>query len=197
MVLQKFTLIEEDFEHKRKNYWERFFLCKCECWVIKSVRMAGLKTWETKSCWCHRIANWKKNKTHWMFWTSFYGIWSWMKDRCYNKKTKAYKNYWWRWIFMCDKRLKFEWFHGDMYWSYKKDVSIDRIDNDKWYSKENCRRATTKEQNRNTRQNIIYKWKCISEWAEIRWVNACTIYKRYSVWWWSLYDSIFTPVRKR
>lgn len=103
-----------------------------------------------------------------------YSVWSWMKTRCYNKNDRSYINYWWRWI-----TVSSEWKHDmirfildmeDEYFIHKvnnKTTHIDRIDNNKWYSKENCRFVTAKINCRNTRKNIIYKWKCLSEWSEI------------------------------
>jgi hypothetical protein len=48
--------------------------------------------------------------------------------------------------------------------------SLDRIDNNSGYSPENCRWATSKEQNRNRRDNVMLTFngqtKCVAEWAE-------------------------------
>lgn len=126
--------------------------CSCICWTIFITRLSDLRSWRQKSCWCHQW--WK---THWMKWTRIYNIWCGMKSRCNDKNQEWYKYYWWKGIKVCEKWIKFDWFIEDMYKSYEKHLAIywslqttiDRIDW-KWnYCKENCRRATRKEQTDN------------------------------------------------
>lgn len=104
--------------------------------------------------------SWKLSQTkeQRQFYNTFENIYS----RCYNKNNKSYKNYWWRGI-ICE-RESFEEFKDDMrtlflehikeYWL--KNTSIDRIDNNWNYCKENCKRSTREEQGRNKRNNKRY-----------------------------------------
>ncbi len=86
---------------------------------------------------------------------SEYRSWQHMKERCYNKNSKRYADWGGRGIKVCESWLEsFENFLNDMgkkpsQEKYK--YSIDRIDNDGDYTKENCRWATAKQQNTNKR----------------------------------------------
>jgi len=148
----RLIIINEDYWKKRRR-----FLCECECWKEKIILLESLRSWKTKSCWClqKEIACWVKK--HWMKWTRFYRIWRGMKTRCYNKNSDAYKYYWKRGIKIYSKWINsFELFRDDMYIDYvlhymanNWDTSIDRINVNWNYSKENCRWTTMKEQNNN------------------------------------------------
>lgn len=179
--------------------WKRRILCekvRCKCWKEIFVRRDHLFAWRSKNCWCfntERIREmWLKNKTHWMDWTKFYNAFHWAKERCRCKSNKAFHNYWWRWI-KCEWE-KFEDYQQDMYESYllhieefwDKNTSLDRIDVNWNYSKENCRWATWEEQERNRRNNhhIIYDWeiKTLSQWEKL-WFWKRIIWDRIKRWW--------------
>jgi hypothetical protein len=123
-----------------------------------------------------------------------------MIQRCTNKNRKDYKHYWLRWIVVCDKRKKFEWFIDDMYKSWSEWLELDRIDNNWNYCKENCRWATRKEQNNNQRSNhlITYKWKTqtLAQWAEEYWLVYGTLINRINTYWWTVEQSLTTPVKR-
>lgn len=127
-----------------------------------------------------------------MAWTRFYQIYIWIKVRCKSKKWKRHELYSWRWI----KCLwnSFEEFRNDMYEPYLEHVkifwesqtTIDRINNDWDYCKENCRRATQKEQRNNTR-SLTWKqkyWLSKDEVANKYWYTKSSIrifYKRFNL----------------
>lgn len=79
-----------------------------------------------------------------------YKSWNSMKNRCNNSKLKEYKNYGARGISYDPKWEKFENFYNDM-GKRPEGATLDRIDVNKNYCKENCRWATKTEQQRNLR----------------------------------------------
>lgn len=87
-------------------------------------------------------------KRHGMSGTKTHEAWRGMTKRCRDKNNLYYHRYGGRGIKVCKSWLKFENFYRDMGVA-PKDKSLDRIDNNKGYSKSNCRWATIKEQNRN------------------------------------------------
>ena len=150
-----------------------------------------------------------KRTVNWESRTRFYNIWKWIKWRCYNWKTHHYELYWWRWI-KCLWNTYFE-FKRDMYESYvkhcsefwEKNTTIDRIDNNKDYCKENCKRATYTEQNHHLRNQKRYnrKWKLlllkeIYETEKIP-VSYLVFKNRVCEYWWTLEQAITVPKNKR
>ena len=117
-----------------------------------------------------------------------YGIWQGIKSRCRLKTNHAYARYGGRGIDVCD-----EWF--DSYLEFLRDMgprpslkhSVDRIDNHKGYSKENCRWATRKEQGRNKCNNRILthngKTQPLSVWVEETGLTDGTIDSRIRRGW--------------
>ncbi len=109
-------------------------------------------------------------------------IYSTAKKRCNNPKSISYKYYWWRWIKFNfngikefrDMMLPSYIEHIKIYW--EKDTTLDRIDSNWNYCKENCRWATREEQQQNKRNPmklITYKWETHiqAEWIRILWIR--------------------------
>ena len=123
---------------------------------------------------------------HGMSNTSEYYAWNDMKKRCYCKTYKQYKDYGGRGITVCDSwRNSFVQFISDMGEKPDKTLSLDRIDNNKDYTPENCRWATKQQQTRNQRkqENTSSKYKGVS-WDKVNkvWVASITCnYKRYKL----------------
>ena len=140
--------------------------CVCDCGNTTVVAGNHLrKANGTASCGCARKEH--GESVHGAV-TGLYRIWSQMRDRCNNPTHKNYGDYGGRGITVCH-----EW--GD-YLVFKADMgerpqgrSLDRIDNDKGYSKGNCRWATQYEQKANTRAarwiEFNGKKQVLSAWA--------------------------------
>lgn len=87
--------------------------------------------------------------------TRIWRIWKGMVERTTKQTSIHFKNYGGRGIGVSDEWLVFENFYRDMGPTYKDDLTLERIDNSKGYSKENCRWATAMEQQSNKRNNRV------------------------------------------
>jgi hypothetical protein len=130
------------------------FRCLCECGKESIVCAAHLKNGHTKSCGCLVLTSIsKRTTTHGKSKTTTYRSWMAMLRRCTNIHCDNYKWYGGRGITVCD-----EWSHFD---NFLKDMGdrpdgteLDRIDNYKGYSADNCRWVAHKENCLNRRNNV-------------------------------------------
>jgi len=122
--------------------------------------------------------------------TRFYQIWVNMKTRCYNPKGSNYERYGARGIKVCTDWQTFGGFFDDMYESYLETgekLTLDRIDNDGGYEKDNCRWSDRIEQANNRRSNrmITYnnKTQSVMQWSRDTGLNRRTITQRLDNGW--------------
>lgn len=187
-VFNRLTVLNLQENRNTGNRYRKYWLCVCECGKEKIVRTDCLLNKQVQSCGCLRIEKSKinviKNHKHKHSRTRVYGIWQKMKDRCYNKKVRSYKNYGARGISICEDWLIPENFIS---WAknngYKDNLTIDRIDNDGNYCPENCRWSDPKQQARNRTTNILvdYKGKTLTliELSEITGITYSCLNARY------------------
>ena len=180
--------------------------CLCDCWTVKWITRNHLKMWASKSCWCNnrRLASERlsRRKKHGKSWNKLYLKYLNIKDRCNNEKSFWYKFYGGRGI-KCE-RESFEDFYRDMWESYEAHVkeygergtTIDRIDVNWNYCKENCRWATMKEQANNRRNNtyVTYKWDTdtLANLCDKYWLDYILVKNRLMKWW-TLEDAFEIP----
>ena len=149
------------------RYSHHIWQCKCDCGELKEISGISLKKGLSRSCGC--LAREGNNKSHGLAKTRQYKIWANMLKRCNNPKGNRYYIYGGKGIKVCDNWLKFESFWNDMKKGYSDNLSIDRINNNGNYEKNNCRWATKYEQ-MNNRSNSVFvtynnETKTLSQWA--------------------------------
>jgi len=123
-----------------------------------------------------------------------YMIWSGIKKRCLNPVAANYKKYGGSGITVCDKWMAFEGFFDDM--GFSNGMCIDRIDNTKGYSKENCRWVTYRQNNRNKSNNVRVEGKTLSEWCEITGISTSVINYRLHVMKMEPIIAVTTPLMR-
>lgn len=123
-----------------------------------------------------------------------YNSWENMKSRCLNKNNPSFSRYGGRRIRICSEWLQFKNFLRDMGGCPSLKHTLNRINNDGNYSKENCRWDTHLVQNRNNSHNIKItidgEVKCLSEWCQIKKLNVNIIYYRINKLKYEPYEAI-------
>jgi hypothetical protein len=160
----RLTLVREVEKYLRGRY--RAVVCRCDCGRETTVRVSHLVSRSIVSCGC-----WGKqtNLAHGMSKTLIYKTWTGLMSRVYYTGWKQYKDYGGRGIRVSERWHIFENFFEDMGYPPGSGYSLDRVDNDGDYEKENCRWATCKEQHRNTRSNI----KVLTEKGVLNLIDYC------------------------
>lgn len=129
---------------KKRNTYGIF---KCICGQEFEAIITVVKNRGDYTCGCSRKYKGKHNlSSH-----RLYHTWNGMMQRCYNPKNKDFERYNGRGITVCESWHSIENFINDMDESYIKGLTMDRINNNLGYSKDNCRWITQEIQSRNTR----------------------------------------------
>ena len=140
--------------------------CVCDCGNTAAVTSRSLKTGNTSSCGCMHseqlAARNRKTATHHSSKSRLYGVWHSMKRRCYSPSCKDYPRYGGRGITICN-----EWvndFAAFKDWAMSNgydpnadymQCTIDRIDNNKGYTPDNCRWVAMSTQATNRRKENV------------------------------------------
>ena len=136
------------------NQGRVFWLCRCDCGIVKRVRGVHLSNGQVVTCGCDRrkLAAEKITRHGHSVGprtTSIYTSWSQMHSRCRNPNHNRFHRYGGRGIVVCERWATFDNFLEDMGGAWRKGLSIDRINNDGNYEPANCKWSTPKEQANN------------------------------------------------
>lgn len=178
------------------------WLCVCECGNELITTTDNLRSGDTQSCGCYnKERTIQTHQKHGLRYKKLYAIHQSIKARCYNKNNKQYKDYGGRGIKVCDEWLGEHGAENFIKWAlsngYADNLTIDRVNNNKGYSPDNCRWATPKEQGNNTRRNhyITYNGEThtLSQWAEIKNIKRGTLNSRINKYHWEIERALCTP----
>lgn len=193
------TVLGIESRDKNKNIrWN----CLCDCGNKVVVYGDNLRRNHTTSCGCNKgkIITAKKTKHGGSFNGNSpeYKAWSAMKTRCYNTGNRSYKSYGGRGIKMCKEwENDFVKFLSDMGERPSPKHSLDRINVNGDYSKENCRWATSFQQMNNRNVSVWYEKDGIRltrwNWCKVFGVtdNAIQYYIKKGMTFSEVYDHFY------
>ncbi len=179
----------------------RTSLCLCDCGTTKAILSHNIRRGLTISCGCmqrevtalrstiHGFA--KRKQTH-----PIYRTWKGMWRRCTKPESDDWENYGGRGIVVCERWKSFSSFMEDMLPTWKPGFTIERVDNSKGYSKENCVWATRQDQNNNKRNvhpiTFNGQTKTLVEWSSELGGNKALLHIRLRRGW-SIERAVSTP----
>lgn len=167
LMLTGISYLKEMYGQQR-----RIVEAECDCGTIRGYLFGLLINGETKSCGClQKDLTRERFTTHGLSKHPLYLVWHEVRKRCYVPHTESYPNYGGRGIDMHENWVDdfvcfYEWavING-----YQTGLSLERRDNDKGYSPENCYWATTAQQARNRRNTRLFtafgETKCLFDWG--------------------------------
>jgi hypothetical protein len=175
---KKFGLLHVLQYHGKDARSNSLFLCKCDCGNSTLASFTHLKHGRRTSCGCYKPGG----LSHGMRRTPEYITWCDMIKRCYNQKVDKYRFYGGRGITVCDDwRNSFQAFFEDM--GYRPEgMTLDRINPNGNYCKENCRWADDRTQIVNRRGQVTYEFEgrqlTLPEIAKATGINYRTLRNR-------------------
>jgi hypothetical protein len=155
----KLTVLHRYYDNSKLPHAK--WVCQCECGkqIIALATNLKKKIRGIKSCGCYVNENVRiANTTHGMYHTAERIIHTNMQIRCLDQNSKDYPNYGGRGILICDRWLGDNGlihFIEDMGMKPFSDASLERVDVNKGYSKDNCTWIKCAYQSKNRNYNKI------------------------------------------
>lgn len=186
-------------ESGRDSVGNVLWLCQCDCGKQTVTSGDKLRSGNTISCGCYMMERRKvMHVTHGKCHTRIYGIWQNMLQRCQNKNAAKWNIYGGRGITVCERWKTFQNFYEDM-GDPPDGTTLDRIDSNGNYCKDNCRWATNDVQSRNRSANRILKLgdkeQVVTDWGKELGIDPNTLCSRLERGW-TVERTLTTPVRK-
>jgi len=184
----KLSIFGPQFSKRINGKSVMFTMVVCDCGVAKEVRIGNLTSGSTNSCGC--LGSKKSSErlmTHGQSGTDLHSRWSAMHERCKGYKERDRKRYTERGITVCPEWSSFETFRDEMGEPPSSSHTLDRINNDAGYSKENCRWATKEEQSNNKSSSVFIEHegirKTVAQWARDKGVCQKALMYRIKAGW--------------
>lgn len=163
--------------------------CRCDCGGETNCSTPVLEKGKSRSCGC--LANEltaARSRTHGGSKTAEYRTWCSIISRCENPRQPSFERYGARGIKICKRwRNSFSAFISDMGNKPFPRATIDRMDNLKGYSPDNCRWADYKTQAANMRSNHLISFagetKILTAWAIQYGIKQPTLRRRLKKGW--------------
>lgn len=181
----KLLVVERSGSRAKRVLWR----CQCDCGNSCTATTTDLTSGKTTSCKCVKFSTAALNfTTHGRRNARVYRIWSNMKQRCTNPRNVHYHRYGARGITV-DPRWasSFEEFLQDMGDPPTEYHELDRRENDKGYTKENCRWVLPEVQQNNKTSNVTLsasgRTQTVTEWARELGVPPQTLFARRRRGW--------------
>lgn len=183
------------------SHWQARWRCRCECGAEKVILGASLVKGHTVSCGCFAREvsreGFRQRKTlHGQSRTRLYGIWHGIITRCCNARHPNYRLYGGRGIKVSERWRNFSAFFDDMAGGYESGLSIDRIDVNGDYCKENCRWVARAEQAQNRRNTVYVFGVCLAKYCRDNGISVGAVRARIRNGW-PPEKAVSVPVRKK
>jgi hypothetical protein len=176
------ALVEQDTSKENNHLW----MFKCDCGNEKQARIKSVRSGKTSSCGCFfsEMMTARNTKHGLSNSSATYRTWKDMRQRCMNEGSVDWPNYGGRGITVCQEWDDFLVFLADM-GERPHGMTLDRIDVNGNYSKQNCRWASPKTQANNKTSNKVLtlsgRTQTLQQWADETGIKRETISARLRI----------------